>query len=358
VEYEDYTLRLLGEKGFSTPEPLDIVEITPEREYLIAMEFFENAVEISEAEIDDRIIDQGLQVIRRMWDVGLSHRDIKPANLMVQNGRLRLIDVFFVQVRPSPWRQAVDLGNMMLVLALRSDPQLVYERALAYFTPEELSEAFAATRGVASPSQLRASMKADGRGLLETFRELAPPRKPIAIQRWSVRRVLLIVATVLLLLLSVLMGIALFIPSRGDVGNATCGTGRTMQLMAQAVPTATKLPCIEDLPLGWGTEMATVARGRATFSVGIGSDLLSPVVVTLTETCPVDTSLQQIPIEGGCVTYRVPPGTEPGSVPSFDPGGRGLSFIDRSELVASVEQDEDLILCGADAPPCAPAPES
>ena len=60
-------------------------------------------------------------MIRRMWDVGLAHRDIKPANLMVQDGHLRLIDVFFVQVRPSPWRQAVDLGNMMLVLALRSD---------------------------------------------------------------------------------------------------------------------------------------------------------------------------------------------------------------------------------------------
>ena len=88
VEYEDYTLRLLGEKGFSTPEPLDIVEITPEREYLIAMEFFEDAVEISEAEVDEQIIDDGLQLIRRMWDVGLSHRDIKPANLMVQDGRL------------------------------------------------------------------------------------------------------------------------------------------------------------------------------------------------------------------------------------------------------------------------------
>ena len=357
VEYEDYTLRLLGEKGFSTPEPLDIVEITPEREYLIAMEFFENAVEISEAEVDEQIIDDGLQLIRRMWDIGLSHRDIKPANLMVQDGRLRLIDVFFVQVRPSPWRQAVDLGNMMLVLALRSDPELVYERALAYFTPEELSEAFAATRSVASPSQLRASMKADGRGLLETFRGLAPPRKPIAIQRWSVRRVLLIVATVLLLFLAMLTGIAQFIPTRGNVGNATCGTGRTMQLMAQAVPTATTLPCIGHLPLGWGTEQATVARDRASFTVGIGSDLVSPVTVTLAETCPADTALQAIPIDGGCVTYQVPPGTEAGSVPSFDDGG-GLSFIDRSELVASVEQDEDLVLCGAQAPPCAPAPES
>ena len=277
VEYEDYTLRLLGEKGFSTPAPLDIVEITPEREYLIAMEFFEDAVEISEAEVDEQIIDDGLQLIRRMWDVGLSHRDIKPANLMVQNGRLRLIDVFFVQVRPSPWRQAVDLGNMMLVLALRSDPELVYQRALAYFTPEELSEAFAATRGVASPTQLRASMKADGRDLLATFRGLAPARKPIGIQRWSVRRVLLIVGTLLLLFLTVLTGVALFIPSRGDVGNANCGTGRTMQLMAQAVPTATELPCIDDLPLGWGTEQASIVRDRASFTVGIGSDLVSPV---------------------------------------------------------------------------------
>jgi tRNA A-37 threonylcarbamoyl transferase component Bud32 len=354
VEYEDYTLRLLGQKGFSTPQPLDIVEITPEREYLIAMEFFENAIEISEAEVDDQIIDDGLRLIRRMWDTGLSHRDIKPANLMVQDGRLRLIDVFFVQVRPSPWRQAVDLGNMMLVLALRSDPEHVYEKALAYFTSEELSEAFAATRGVASPSQLRASMKADGRGLLEKFRELAPPRKPIGIQRWSVRRVLLIVATVLLVFLTVLMGVALFIPSRGEVGNANCGTGRTMQLMAQAVPTASKLPCIEELPLGWGTEQASVVRDRASFTVGIGSDLVHPVVVTLVETCPADASLQPIPVGGGCVTYEVPPGTEPGSVPSFDEGG-GLRLMDRGELVAAVEQNEDLVLCGTGAPPCGPS---
>jgi len=358
VEYEDYTLRLLGEKGFSTPEPLDIVEITPESEYLIAMEFFEDAVEISEAEVDDQIIDEGLQLIRRMWDVGLAYRDIKPANLMVQDGRLRLIDVFFVQVRPSPWRQAVDLGNMMLVLALRSDPEHVYERALAYFTPEDLSEAFAATRGVASPTQLRASMKADGRGLLETFRELAPPRKPIGIQRWSMRRVLLIIATVFLLFLTLLAGIALFIPSRGDVGHADCGTGRTMQLMAQAVPTATKLPCIEELPLGWGTEQASVVRGRASFTLRIGLlEMVSPVTVTLTETCPADTALQTIPVDGGCVTYQVPPGTEAGSVPSFDEGG-GLAFTDRVELVASIDRDEDLVLCGTEAPACDPAPEA
>jgi len=41
---------------------------------------------------------------------------------MVRSGELLLIDVAFVQVRPSPWRQAVDLGNMMLVLGRAHRP--------------------------------------------------------------------------------------------------------------------------------------------------------------------------------------------------------------------------------------------
>jgi len=191
VEYEDYTLRLLADLDLPSPKPYGVVEITPEREYMIVMEFFNGAVEISEAEVDDAVIDQGLLLIQRMWDEGLAHRDIKPANLMVRDGQLKLIDVFFVQVRPSPWRQAVDLANMMLVLALRTDADRVYERAKAIFTEDELAEAFAAARGVASPTQLRTFLKRDGRDLLARFRELAPEREPVAIQRWSVRRVLL-----------------------------------------------------------------------------------------------------------------------------------------------------------------------
>ena len=118
---------------------------------MIVMEFFDDAVEIGDAEVSDHVIDEGLQLVRRMWDIGLAHRDIKPANLMVQNDELRLIDVFFVQVRPSPWRQAVDLANMMMVLALRTDAPRVYEHALQYFTPDEIGEAFAATRGRGEP---------------------------------------------------------------------------------------------------------------------------------------------------------------------------------------------------------------
>jgi hypothetical protein len=140
-----------------------------------------------------------------MWDVGLAHRDIKPANLMVRDGKVLVIDVFFVQVRPSPWRQAVDLANMMLVLAVKSDAKRVYEHALEFFTEDDIAEAFAAARGVASPTQLRSMLKQDGRDLVGEFRALAPERKPVSIQRWSVRRVVRTAGVLLLALVALLV---------------------------------------------------------------------------------------------------------------------------------------------------------
>ncbi len=189
------------------PAPYGVVEITPEREYMIIMEFFDGAVEIGDAEVDDGVIEQGLSLIRSLWDAGLAHRDIKPANLMVRDGRLLLIDVFFVQIRPSPWRQAVDLANMMLVLALRSDPERVYEHALRHFTEDEIAEAFAAARGVASPTQLRSALKRDTRDVVGEFRRRVPRRDPVAIQRWSVRRLALAMTVLAVASLAVLVAI-------------------------------------------------------------------------------------------------------------------------------------------------------
>jgi tRNA A-37 threonylcarbamoyl transferase component Bud32/membrane-associated phospholipid phosphatase len=192
VQYEDYVLRLLRDGGLPTPRPYGIVEITPEREYLLVTEFAEGAVEVGDAEVDDSIIDQGFGIVRRLWECGLAHRDIKPANLMVRDGRLLLIDPAFTEVRPSPWRQAVDLGNMMLVLALRTDVRRVYERARHYFSDDEIAEAFAATRGITMPSQLRRLMRQQGRDLHAEFVQLLPVRlPPVRIQRWSWRRVAL-----------------------------------------------------------------------------------------------------------------------------------------------------------------------
>jgi hypothetical protein len=256
AEYEDYALYLLRKAGVRTARPYGLVEITPEREYLLVTEFFAGAAEIGEAEVGDAIIGQGLAMIRKLWDAGLAHRDIKPGNLMVRAGELLLIDVAFAQVRPSPWRQAVDLGNMMLVLAIRTDPQRVYRRALACFTPGELSEAFAATRGVASPTQLRTLMRRDPRDLLGDFRALAPPRPPITLQRWSARRVALAAAVIAITLFAVTYGqvfALLFLPGSRPQGiNApSCGTGPAMILSAQAVPSAAMLPCLTALPPGW-----------------------------------------------------------------------------------------------------------
>jgi membrane-associated phospholipid phosphatase len=198
VQYEDYVLRLLRDFGLPTPQPYGIVEITPEREYLLVTEFAQDAVEIGDAEIDDSIIDQGLDIVRRLWESGLAHRDIKPANLLVRNGRLLLIDPAFTEVRPSPWRQAVDLGNMMLVLALRTDVPRVYERARLRFSDDEIAEAFAATRGLTMPSQLRRLMRQQGRDLHAEFVQLLPVRlPPVRIQRWSWRRVALTVVVLI-----------------------------------------------------------------------------------------------------------------------------------------------------------------
>ncbi len=196
VEYEDYLLRVMRDAGLPVPEPYGFVEITPEREYLVVTEFFEGATEIDHAEVDEAVIDDALAVVRRMWDVGLAHRDLKPANVLVRDRRVLLIDVAFATVRPSPWRQAVDLANMMLTLALYSTPEKVYERALELFEPDEIAEALAASRSVTIPLQLRTRLRADGRDLFGAFRRLAPEVPPVSIQLWSLRRVGLLLAVV------------------------------------------------------------------------------------------------------------------------------------------------------------------
>src|SRR5436305_300000 len=197
VEYEDYMLRLMADVGVPSAAPYGFVELTPEREYLLVAEFLAGGKEILDAEVSRATIRDALAIVRRLWNAGIAHRDIKPSNLLARDGKVFLIDVAFCQVRPSPWRQVVDLANMMLVLALRTSPEMVYQEALGLFSPEEIAEAFAATRGITVPSQLRAEIRKDSRDLVGAFRALAPARAPIRIQRWTLRRLAVTVGMLL-----------------------------------------------------------------------------------------------------------------------------------------------------------------
>ena len=290
VQQEDYALNKLYLAGLPTPRPYGVVELTPEREYLLVTEFFDGAIELGEADVDDQIIDDGLGIIRKLWDAGLAHRDIKPANLLVRDGQVLLIDVAFVQVRPSPWRQAVDLANMMLCLALRSDPERVYQRAVRQFSVEEISEGFAAARGLALPSQLRRMLREQGHDLHAEFLRLPPTRpRPIGIQRWSARRVgllllmvpvaVLLVPTVRLVLFNNDPNITLL-----QIQNLGCDRLEPMWLQAQSVPSASLVPCVRSLP-GWTVAGANARNGWSVFTLNHDRAGESAVVVRLSAAC-------------------------------------------------------------------------
>lgn len=380
VEYEDYAARVLRDAGIPTAEPYGIVEITPEREYLLVTEFFEGAKEMGFEPFDDPaqarlVIDESLSIVRKLWDAGLAHRDIKPANLLVRGTDVRLIDAFFVQVRPSPWRQAVDLANMMLVLAVRTDAETVYRRALTMFTPDEIAEAFAATRGVASPTQLRAVMKRDGRDLLTEFRDLAPARSPVALQRWSIRRVALALAALVGVGVAVAQVSALVQPAR-DVpvsGSPECGADDLMILIAQSVPSATLVPCIAALPAGWELERTEIREDRATFwfDSDVAGRHAAEATLRQRDACNVEDATlvptdiagaerYELPVrllprldttrlylfDGGCVTYRLDFDTPATSALLFE-AEQILSFQTRASLVDEVDRRSGLELCGA-----------
>jgi tRNA A-37 threonylcarbamoyl transferase component Bud32/membrane-associated phospholipid phosphatase len=368
VQQEDYALRLLRDAGLPTPAPHGVVELTPEREYLLVTEFFDGATELGEAEVDQGVIDDGLGIIRKLWDAGLAHRDVKPANLLVRDGRLVLIDVAFVQAHPSPWRQAVDLANMMLCLALRSDPKLVYARALRLFTVEEVTEAFAATRGLTMPSQLRNLMRAQGRDLHTEFLELLPERpRPIAIQRWSIRRIGLAVLTLLLAIAVLGIGWGRLIHD-SDVENAPiraqtlrCEPHEPLLLMAQSVPTAELVPCVELLPAGWTLGDVVVGDGRSRFT--LTSDRGGVVVAELTASCDlagaVELTSEQpgarrylridrdaagvamtraYTFPGGCVTQRLV-APEASRQRLASESSSALGFTTRDDLAAALRRD-------------------
>jgi hypothetical protein len=228
---------------------------------------------------------------------------------------------------------------------------------------------------VASPTQLRGFMKRDPRDLLGEFRALAPARPPIVLQRWSIGRVALAAAMLALITVAVGETWNAFFPAARNLGvhAPACGTGHSMILAAQAVPSAALLPCIATLPAGWSIGGADIASGKTSFWLDSDRAGERAATVTLTAACAT-AGAQQIPSDqpgtrrferplslapqfsalrfytfpGGCVTYRFrfTPGTSPVLAVTAD---GALSFVPRSVLVDFVRRTEGLTLCGRGA---------
>ena len=159
----------------------------------------------------------------------------------------------------------------------------------------------------------------------------------------------------------------------------TCGRveERTLILVAQSVPTATLIPCVDSLPVGWHPRGGTIADGSTRFWLENNVAGFQAVEVRLMDDCDTIGAVEVTPapdeagarvylrptslepfrgtrfvlFEGGCVTYTY----------SFEPGvparlslevEEALSFVQRHEIVEYVREEFGRILCGAGASSC------
>ena len=150
-----------------------------------------------------------------------------------------------------------------------------------------------------------------------------------------------------------------------------------LHLVAQAVPSATLIPCIETLHTGWSYGGSEVRSGFVHFWLNSDRVGVNAVDLTMTRACSVagDTPLpvsEGVPglrlyeepvvqhpgvtvrhyvFSGGCATVRY--SFTRGTAPSiFDEAGDFLGYHLRSDHVRAIRRETGLTLCGAEAPPC------
>lgn len=155
------------------------------------------------------------------------------------------------------------------------------------------------------------------------------------------------------------------------------GQERVLTLMAQAVPSATQIPCIQGLVSGWRFEGSQIVDGSARFWLGSDRAGVRAVDIGLTESCDVTEAVEVIPgldeaatrrfeeplslspgysanryytFPGGCVTIAYRFGSNDSTL--VLQADLAVSFRPRQELVDRLDE-MGLVLCGAGAPDCA-----
>ena len=148
-------------------------------------------------------------------------------------------------------------------------------------------------------------------------------------------------------------------------------------LEAQAVPSATLIPCVLPLPGGWSYGGSQVRSGLARFWLDSDRAGTHAAEVRLTRACDLagateiplrsppaglrgyeqptvrrpPASVRYFVFPGGCVTERLA-FTRQSAPALYDQADQFLGFTPRTVYVDGVRDDEGLTLCGAQAPPC------
>jgi hypothetical protein len=162
-----------------------------------------------------------------------------------------------------------------------------------------------------------------------------------------------------------------FVPRCGSVENTT------LVLVAQSVPSATRLPCVDSFPAGWHPVGSSSAHGNTTFWLDSDIAGFRAVEVKLTAACDTSNATRIDPapdeagaivygevmsqepfrskrfirFEGGCVTYTYSFGAGAPARLALE-ADEALSFLPRAQVVGYVRDELHQTVCGASAPSC------
>jgi hypothetical protein len=146
-------------------------------------------------------------------------------------------------------------------------------------------------------------------------------------------------------------------------------------LIAQSVPSATLVPCLEAVPTGWSFEDSDVERNQTRMWLSSSAIGNTPVELRFTAQCDTARASQLVAedpgtneyweidnphpfrgslfvvFEGGCVQIiHSFAANAPGSL-SLE-ADNAFSFVPRTVVAQAVQQEFGQTLCGAGAPPC------
>jgi hypothetical protein len=173
-----------------------------------------------------------------------------------------------------------------------------------------------AALGLALPSQLRGMLRAQGRDLYAEFVRLLPsPPRPIRMQRWSARRVGLWAAILAVLVLATVN--SRYVLSTEDlvetplgINDVGCSDLEPLWLMAQSVPSASMIPCVQLLPVGWSVAGVAVNNGRSVITLDHDRAGKRAMVVELTGSCDLARTVEVTSEQPGTLRYlRIDPNT-------------------------------------------------